>query len=87
MIVVQKNTVTSTEERQKAFSEELKGLLEWERIEGEKVLTRLKSEGKVLGLDSYPEEFAYIREKRNQCWKEILEKYKDLPPDTKLKLW
>lgn len=74
-------------ERQRAFSEEIRGLMEWEEAESEKVIARLKSDGKVLGLDGYPEEFAYIREERNRRWREILEKYRDLPPDTKIKLW
>lgn len=75
------------EEREKALSSEIRELFDWEDRESNKVIARLESEGKKLGLDSYPEEFAYIREERNRRWRAILEKYKDLPPDAKLKLW
>lgn len=75
------------EERQESLSKEIRELMEWEELESKKIIEKLESEGKALGLDGYPEEFAYIRETRNRRWREILEKYKDLPPNTKLKLW
>lgn len=75
------------EERQNALSSELRQLLEWEEHETDKIITRLKSEGTTLGLDGCPEEFAPIRRERNRRWRKIIESYKDLPPDTKLKLW
>ena len=33
--------------------------MEWEELESKKIIEKLESEGKVLGLDGYPEEFAY----------------------------
>ena len=74
------------EERQEASSEEIRELMKWEETESAKVIARLESEGKVLGLDGYPEDFAYIRETRNRRLKDIFAKY-NLPPGTKLKLW
>lgn len=74
-------------ERQQAFSKEVKELFNWEEQESNRVITRLKLEGKKIGLDSYSEEFVYIRRERNRRWREILEKYKDLPPSTKIKSW
>lgn len=79
--------MSDIEERAEKLSKELRKLMSWEDKENEKVYARLKSEGKILGLDSCPEEFAYIREERNRRWREIIEKYSDLPPNTKLKLW
>lgn len=69
-----------------AFSNELRNLMEWEERETGKVIANLKSEGKILGLDSCPEAFAAIRAERAHRLHEIFEKY-NLPPDTKLKLW
>ena len=74
------------EERQQNLSVELRAVIKWANEESEKVYNRLKSEGATLGLDSHPEEFAPINEEYKRRWREIIEKYRDLPPDTKLKL-
>ena len=79
--------MTKIEERAQALSKELRELVIWEINEDDKIVARLKAEGKVLGLDGYPEEFAPIRRERERRLAEIFERYKDLPPDTKLKLW
>ena len=55
---------------------EYRELLSWEREESNKVTERLKKEGKLVGLDTHQEEYAYIREIRNKKIKEIQEKYK-----------
>ncbi len=68
------------------FSKELCDLMEWEEQETEKIFARLKSEGKVIGLDGYPEEFAAIQKERRRRWRELLEKYRPLPLGTKIKL-
>ena len=77
----------TVEERARNFAAELRALIKWSNEESEKVYNRLKSEGATLGLDSHPEEFAPIREESFRRYREIIEKYKDLPPGTKLKLW
>ena len=74
------------EERTENFSRELRDLMEWEEKENIKILNRLKNEGVVLGLDGHVEEFANIREARNQKLEKLIAKY-NLPSGTKLKLW
>lgn len=74
--------MSTVEERAEAMSAELRLLMEWEQTESEKIIAQLKAEGKIIGLDGYPERFAYIRQERNRRLRTILEKYKDLPPDT-----
>ena len=68
------------------FSKELRDLMEWEEQENEKIFARLKSEGKAIGLDGYPEEFAAIRKERRRRWRELLEKYRPLLLGTEIKL-
>ena len=71
-----------------ALSKELRALMEWEERENAKITSRLKAEGRhKIGLDANNEAFADVRAERTRRLREILEKYKDLPPGTKLKLW
>lgn len=79
--------VSSVEERAEKMSAELRELMDWEEREEEKIISRLKAEGRKLGLDGCPEEFAPIRQERNRRLSIIFEKYKDVPPGTKLNLW
>ena len=74
--------------REKQFCEELRALFKWEAEEKDKITFRLKAEGKYkIGLDANSESYATIRTEFKRHWRAILEKYKDLPLDTKLKLW
>ena len=77
----------TVDKRTEKFSNELLDLMKWEETESEKVYNRLKSEGKTVGLDGFPEEFIAIRKERNLRLKAILEKYNDLPHDTEIRLW
>ena len=75
------------ESRAENFSKELRELMIWEETEINKIIVRLKADNKILGLDGYSEEFAQIRQERSRRLELIIEKYKDLPLGTKLKLW
>jgi len=71
-----------------ALSKELRALMEWEERENAKITSRLKAEGRYkIGLDTNNEAFADVRAERTRRLREIFEKYKDLPPGTKLKFW
>ena len=78
----------NVEERTQALSEELLKLSIWQDEEEEKITLRLKSTGRYkVGLDTDSEAYAEIRAEPNRRYRKIAEKYKDLPPDTKIKLW
>ena len=79
--------VSSVEERAEKMSAELRELMDWEEREEEKIISRLKAEGRKLGLDGCPEAFAPTLREYKRRWAEIFEKYKDVPPGTKLNLW
>lgn len=74
-------------ERTEVFSNKLRQLMEWEEHENNKIISHLKSEGKVLGLDGSTEALAHIRKERNRRLENLLKEYSDLPPGTRLKLW
>ena len=76
----------TVEERARNFEAELRELLDWTLEERHKVTDRLIAEGATFGLDGHPEAYASIREESFRRYREIIEKYKDLPPDTKLNL-
>ena len=63
------------EERKRKATAEWKELIKWKNAEAEKVITQLKSEGAVMGLDGHKERFSYIRETEKKRLKEIAEKY------------
>ena len=67
--------MTDLEERKAKAVAEYEEVLEWSIRESDKVYEKLRAEGKALGLDTNRESFAYIKEKRRQRLKEILEKY------------
>lgn len=78
----------NVEERVKALSEELNELSTWQDAEEAKISLQLKSAGKYkVGLDANAEAYAEIRLEAKRRYREIIAKYNDLPPDTKLKLW
>lgn len=76
------------EERAKALSMELHELSKWQKEKEAKITLRLKNEGKYkVGLDVNSEAYTEIRAESKRRYREIVEKYSDLPPNTKLKLW
>ena len=78
----------NVEERAKALSTELLELFEWEEAEKVKINCQLKRAGRYkAGLDANSEAYTEIREETKRRYRKIIEKYKDLPPDTKIKLW
>ena len=75
-------------ERAKALSTELRELFKWQQAEEVKITSRLKAEGRYkIGLDANNEAYAEIMSESRRRYREIITKYKGLPPDTKLKLW
>lgn len=77
----------TVEERVRNLEAELRELLDWTLEERQKVTDRLIAEGATFGLDGHPEAYAPIREESFRRYREIVEKYKDLPPGTRVKLW
>ena len=78
----------NVEEYAKAFSEELRELSMWQDAEEAKITLRLKSTGRYkVGLDANSEAYTEIRAEAKRRYRKIVEKYKDLPSDTKIKLW
>ena len=76
------------EESANALAAELHNLIEWERTEKAKITLQLKNEGRYkLGLDANSEAYTEIIAESQRRYREIVNKYNDLPPDTKLKLW
>ena len=65
-------------ERKAAAVAEYNDVLNWSIKESEKVIERLRSEGRLLYLDGHDEEFRYIKETRRRRLEEIFDKY-DLP--------
>ena len=75
-------------EKQRALTEELHELSMWQDAEEAKITLRLKSVGRYkVGFDANSEAYSEIRAEAKRRYRKILEKYKDLPPDTKIKLW
>lgn len=67
------------------FLKEMQTLMEWEESEIGKINEELKRQGLFEeGLDTNQKYYASVIEVRKRRWREILEKYKDLPPDTKI---
>ena len=64
------------------IKEEYISILQWASLEYDKVLDRLQREGKLKGLDSYSEEFSYIRKERQKKVADLYNKY-NLPSDAK----
>lgn len=77
--------MNSLEEKKIKMAEEIIALMDWAHAESDKVIAKLKSENKMLGLGGHQEDFAYIRETEKRRLKEIVEKY-NLPLETKLSL-
>ena len=77
--------MNSLEEKKIKMAEEIIALMDWAHAESDKVIAKLKSENKMLGLGGHQEDFAYIREAEKRRLKEIVEKY-NLPLETKLNL-
>ncbi len=71
------------EERWQKANEEYHSLIKWANAESEKIYNCLKSEGKILGLDSCPEEFTHLHEELNRRVLALFDKY-DLPGKPKL---
>lgn len=70
-------------ERERLAMEEYKDLIRWANEEEDRVVERLKREGReILGLDTHREEFAYIKDIVRERLKEIIKKY-DLPYEIK----
>ncbi len=63
------------ETRKAKAVEEYQTVMEWSVYEMGKVMERLKENNAWEYLDGNKEAFAYIKEKRQQRLKEILEKY------------
>ena len=58
------------------------------KAEKVKINCQLKRAGRYkAGLDANSEAYTEIREETKRRYRKIIEKYKDLPPDTKIKLW
>lgn len=68
------------EERKTKAVAEYNAVLEWSIKESEKVLDKMKREGRFLYLDGHGEEFNYIKETRRRRLEEIFSKY-DLPKE------
>ena len=64
------------------IKEEYISILQWASAEYDKVLERLQRENKLKGLDSYSEEFSYIREERQKKVAALYNKY-NLPSEAK----
>lgn len=58
-------------------------ILQWASEECDKVLERLESEHKLVGLDANSEDFAHIHQERKKKVAALYDKYK-LPPNTSL---
>lgn len=84
-MVIGGGDVSSLEEKKSEMAAEIIALMDWAHAESDKVIAKLKSEHKVLGLGGHQEEFAYIRETEKRRLKEIVDKY-NLPLKTKLNL-
>ena len=67
--------LSSLEERKAAAVAEYNAVLEWSIKESNKVLDKMKREGRFLYLDGHGEEFAYIKETRRRRLEEIFNKY------------
>ena len=67
--------MTDLEERKAKAVSEYNEVLKWSICESEKVYEKLVKAGKNIGLDTNQEAYAYIKEKRKQRLKEILDKY------------
>ncbi|MBR5912941.1 MAG: hypothetical protein IKZ58_01050 [Selenomonadaceae bacterium] len=60
-------------------------MLDWEDSEIEKIDEKLKSQGLFEeGLDTNQKYYAQVKKIKKRRWKEIREKYRDLPPDTEI---
>lgn len=57
------------------LSQELEKVSQWYNTESDKVIARLESEGKPIGLDGYVEEFAPIKAEVKRRLKLLREKY------------
>mgnify|MGYP006988831305 CR=1 FL=1 len=64
---------------------ELKALYEWDKAERRKIDAELKATGKYrTGLDTNQQYYREHIKEFNRRFYELVQKYKDLPPDTKI---
>ena len=73
--------MTRTEE----FQAKMKSLFKWNDLERRKIDEQLKAQGKYReGLDTNQKYYREHVKEFNRRFYELAEKYKDLPPDTKI---
>ena len=80
--VIGGGNVDNSKENEALIKEEYISILQWASLEYDKVLERLQRENKLKGLDSYSEEFSYIREERQKKVAALYDKY-NLPSNAK----
>lgn len=76
--------MSSLEERIDMFHRELKDITGWYVKAIETINLQLQREGRLKGLDGNNAAYSPAHEELNRRLSILIDKYKDLPPDTKI---